>query len=351
MQKTIKLNSLREMPVIGVKLLPAIFAEGFVNQGIIHLSNPKVWRDKNICNGMQLDEDDGCFCFSTDLNDKVFDLQGRKFFRVNKDGGWKYFEDTDMIVGTCFYGVLKSNFSDNIMQYGVRRINSKDYCVSAKYFNDFNKTDSEDKKTIIILDLFRFCDLVIDALMKLGVERNEIFLSMVYYVNKHFPFCTVERFPFEYFLKDSAFSEQAEFRLIVASRNIQFYRELRNNNNNISIGNISSFSVIQDRYDTDLDFSIQDNKLIYRIAKPFSLTMDERSFAQLVSELYQIMQNQLPGMPREWYELKAFAKPIIDHLKSKYGVEFRDDWRLYNVPIHLYESLPDIYKGMCIISK
>lgn len=89
MQKTIKLNSLREMPVIGVKLLPAIFAEGFVNQGIIHLSNPKVWRDKNICNGMQLDEDDGCFCFSTDLNDKVFDLQGRKYFRVNKDGTWK----------------------------------------------------------------------------------------------------------------------------------------------------------------------------------------------------------------------------------------------------------------------
>ncbi len=67
----------------------------------------------------------------------------------------------------------------------------------------------------------------------------------------------------------------------------------------------------------------------------------------MVGELYQILQNLLPGEPKSQDELQALTKPIIEHLKYKYNVEYRDDWRLYNVPYELYLSLPDLYKGMC----
>ena len=324
------------------------YAEDFVRKGVIHLSNPKIWRDKNVCNGLQLDEDDGCFCFSNDINDQAFDSQGRNYLRVKKDGGWKYFENTDLIVGSCFYGILKSCFTENSMKYGVRTVDSKNYCVSVDYFNQFNAGSANEKKTIIILDMYRFYDLMIEALVKLGAQRNEIYFSMVYYVNKSIPFATTERFPFEYFLKDASFSSQTEFRLIVASENIEFYKRLQNNYYNLVLGDISSFSIIQDKYDTDLEFSIQNDKLIYKLSKPMILTMDQRSFAQLITELYQIIQNQLPGEPRDPNDLASIASLHIGHIKSKYGVDFRDDGRLYNVPKDLYDTLPEIYKGFCM---
>lgn len=347
MMQIIKLNPQQEFPIMGVKLVDKEFADAFVNQGVVHFSDPKTWRDRNKCNGLQLDEDDGRFCYSTSLNDRLFRKQGRKFERISVNGGWKYFEDTDMIVGSCFYGILLSNFSNNQMIYGVKKVDSQDYCVSVDYFDKFNVDSKAEKKTIIIYDMYRFCDLLVASLVKMGIQKEDIHLSMVYYVNKQVQFGTPESFPFEYFLKDSSFSSQSEFRVIIASKNKDFYKALENNGNNIVLGDISSFAVVQDKYDTDLYFSIQEDKLFFKLAKPITLTLDERSFAELVGELYQIKQNHLPGEPREQEELDVLAKPVIEHLNSKYGVEYRDDWRLYNVPDDLYDTLPEIYKGMC----
>jgi tRNA(Leu) C34 or U34 (ribose-2'-O)-methylase TrmL len=72
--------------------------------------------------------------------------------------------------------------------------------------------------------------MIINAIMNMGVLRDEIHFSSVYYVNKSVPFCTTEVFPFELFLKDAAFKEQSEFRLLVASKNKRFYEKLKENN-------------------------------------------------------------------------------------------------------------------------
>ena len=148
-------------------------------------------------------------------------------------------------------------------------------------------------------------------------------------------------------IKDSSFSKQCEVRILIASKNKSFYTKLKNNNCDISIGDISSFTKVQEKYNSELHFSIQGNELIYSLAVPETLTLNDRDFQQLVSELYQILQNQLPGEPKKKEKLESLAKPIIDHLYNKYGVIFKDDWRLYNVPVNLYSTLPEFYKGMC----
>ena len=238
MTQIIKLNPQQEFPIMGVKLVEEKYVDAFVDQGIIHFSNPKTWRDKNQCNGLQLDEDDGCFCYSYELNDNLFDAQGRKYKKICTAGGWKYFEDTDMIVGSCFYGILKSCFMDNHMKYGVKEIGTKDYSVPAGFFNKFNTFDTTEKKTVIIFDMYRFCDLIFEALVRIGAQMDEIFFSMVYYVDKSIHYGVAERFPLEYFLKDLSFSSQAEFRIIVVSNNKNFYKQLQKNGNNIVIGDI-----------------------------------------------------------------------------------------------------------------
>ncbi len=345
--KTIKLNPQKELPVIGVKIIDEQYASDFINKGVIHFSNPKIWRDPKKCSGKQLDEDEGCFCFSIENNDLSYSKAGRCFERTQVNGGWKYFEKTDKIVGTCLYGILKSDFQEREMRYGVRTMPSQNITVPKTYFDNFTVNTDKEEKTIIIFYLPRFCNMVVDKCIEMGAQKEEIFITTVYYVDKKIPFCTLEPFPFEYFLKDNSFSSQAELRIIIASKNEEFYRKLQESNNNIIIGDISKFAVVQDKYKFDLDLSIQGNKLLYKLSTPISLSLDDRSFAELVGELYQILQNLLPGEPKSQDELQALTKPIIEHLKYKYNVEYRDDWRLYNVPYELYLSLPDLYKGMC----
>ena len=345
--ETIKLRPREEIPVIAVKSIDEKYAFDFINNGSIHFSNPKAWRNKDLCSGKQLDEYDGCFCVSANKLDRQLEKTGRRVRREYKNTEWLYFEDTDYIVGTCFYGVFLSEFEDTIMKYGVETIPAKGTVVPSTYFKNFVDKFEDDRKTVIILDFPRLLLLIKEALVQMGVTEEEILISQVYYVNKKIPFFVNEPFPFEYFLKDIEFSEQAEFRIIIASKNKEFYKQLKRNNGNIIIGDISSFSAIQDTYSSDLDFSIQGNHLIYKLAKPITLKLDDRSFSELVQELYQIQQNRLPGEPKTKDELEVLMKPIIDHLKEKYGTEYRDGWRLYNVPYEEYRSLPDIYKGMC----
>jgi len=347
--KRIKLNPQKEFPVIGIKIIGEKYAPDFVNKGVVHFSNPQIWRDSTICSGKQLDKDEGCFCYSTVRNDLQFLKIGRHFECSSDRGGWKYFEKTGLIVGACFYGVLKSSFRNTIMRYGVKTIPSQNAVIPKDYFDTFidgcDKTINQ--KAIIIFDLPKFCKMIIDKSIEMGALKEEIFISTVYYVNKKVPFCTVDPFPFEYFLKDDSFSNQAELRIIIASKNEDFYKNLQNSNYNITIGDISQFSVLQDQYTSDLDLSIQGDKLLYKLSSPITLTMDDRSFAELVMELYQILQNHLPGEPKSQDELKNLSKPIIEHINTKFGVEFKDDWRLYNVPKKLYFTLPDLYKGLC----
>lgn len=348
--KTIKLNPKKELPVIGVKILDEQYAEDFVKRGQIHFSNPGTWRDSSFCNGKQYDPDDGCFCFSLEENDEVFRKAGRRFIKKKTREGWKYFEDTDSIVGTCFFGIKKEDFKDGVAQYGVRHIPSKEMMVSKEFFLKFREKNDESKnqKAIIIFDLYKFYDLVVSALLDVGFQKQEVFISTVYYVKKSIPFCSLELFPFEYFLKDEAFSEQAELRIMIASNNERANHCFQENNNNLIIGNISSFAIVQDNYDEDLYLSIQENKLLYSLATPVSWTFDDKSFKELIIELYQILQNQLPGPPKEAKELESLVKPLIEYLKDKYGVLFRDDWRLFNVPYDLFLTLPDLYKGLCM---
>jgi len=350
MQKIIKLNVNKELPVMGIKIMEDEYVDDFVNKGVIHFSYPQTWRDASLCSGEQLDEDEGCFCYSKENNDRQYTLMGRKFKKIRLKNGWKYYEDNNLIVGTCFYGIMKSEFKESRMQYGIKSIKTKDLIVPKDYFGEFCKGVGKTQKVVIVFDFKRLINAIVEEAIKIGASSDEIYISPVYYVNKKIYYCTTEMYPFEYFLKDDDYSKQAEIRVIIASKNKKFYQRLSKNNNNISIGDISSFATIQENYTENLSFSIQGDKLIYSLSRPITLTLDERSFAEIVQELYQIKQNQLPGEAKEQRELDALAKPLIEYLNKKYGVEYRDDWRLYKVPENLYNTLPELYKGMCILA-
>lgn len=159
--KNVIQNPQNELPVICVKIMDEKFIHGFINEGIIHFSNPKTWRDKRQCDGKQLDEMDGCFCSSqTQIGDELMHLR-RNFTEEIIDGKWSYFENTDLIVGTCFYGIHLSEFQEGTMKYGVKEISTRERIVPKEYFTSFNKAENTSNKVVVIFDFPKLKELII----------------------------------------------------------------------------------------------------------------------------------------------------------------------------------------------
>ena len=346
--KTIRLKPELEIPVICIKLMEEKYCEDFMKRGIIHFSDPKVWRDNSICTGMQLDEDEGCFCVNDKMLDRLFEQNNRKFIKIKKDNLYKYFSSNDLLVGTCFYSISKKDFKDTFTKYGRLNVPSKYFTVPYNYFKQFIISNSTEYKTIMIVDFWKFIDLLTKKIMSMGVKRDEIYMSKVYYVNKTTTYLIKDNHPFEYFLKDSRFSEQSEFRVIICTKNKDFYSKLKKHNNNIEIGDISSFAKMEDMYEDNLYFSIQGNQLLYSKANPIIKKFEDMSFKEIVNCLYQTLQNYLPGEPLTPDEIVKHTQVFVELLKEKYGVTFRHDWRLINVPYKDYLTLSKLYQGMCV---
>ena len=340
----------KELPVIGVKIIEEKYASDFIDKGVIHFSQPSVWRDSTQCSGNQLDKDEGCFCSSINPIDSY--IRNRSFKREKDNNLYKYYENNEMIVGTCFYGIERNGFKEGITKYGVKLVSSKNFKVSLEYFKKFYEQIKDNVKTIIIFDMWKFYELLIEKIIEMGAKREEIYLSKVSYVNKSDQFYIKDNFPIEYFYKDNKFSEQNELRIMIASKNKSFYDNLEKNNNNIIIGDISSFTRIENKYEEDLEFTIEGKKLIYKTATPIIKELKDLPFNELVILLYQGMQNHFPGEPMNNEEKMRHANCFEKILREEFGVIFnKDDWRLYEVPYKEYLTLPELYKGMCLSLK
>ena len=343
---TIKLNPFQEKPVIGIRIVDKEYADSLA-KGIIHFTDPSVWRDPRKCSGLQLDLDDGCFCSSLIDNDEALKEHGRAFVKEIRDGVQKYYEKKDNLAGCCFFAIKQSDFKDGKQQYGVKIIESKELVVQKDYFDNFIENEKCNKKVVVFFDMWDILDRIIKALIKLGCDREEIFFGNVYYVNKTLPYASVNGFPFEYLLKDEKFKNQSEFRIIVFSSNENFWVQFKQNNYNLDIGDISSKTIVQEYYQKDLYFSIQGNQLLFSLATPIVTTGEEVSFSELIGTIYQLLQNMWPGPPLTQKEINAKVNGLSALLYKRFGVKLCDDWRLENVPYNLYLTLPDIYKGMC----
>lgn len=333
------------MPVIGIRIIDKQYSEDFVNKGIIHFSSPKDWTDKNKASGHQLDVNEGCFCFSTEDNDEALKERGRAFIKMQSDGNYRYFSDSSKVLACCFYGIKKSDFKRWKMKYGVEQIDTLDFKVERSYFDKFNDKDSKEKAVIIVFDLPAFVNRLYEKLIKFGFQASDIQVLPVYYVCKSLPFYCKEPFPFEYFLKDSEFVEQSEFRILINCSNEALLKKFNECDCNVALGDISKYTHVQDFYEDDLHFSIQGNKLIYNLATPIHTHINEMSFEDLVGILMQVQDNKLPQGVLTEEEIDAHMKPIEALLRDKFHVLYlREQRTLINVSEELNRRLEAKYK-------
>jgi len=340
----IKLNPRREMPVIGIKIMDKKYAEGFVKEGVVHFSSPGVWKDDAQASGRQLDVDEGLFCLSTEDNRPALKMDGRAFIETKDGGLYKYYSDSSEVLACCFYGVNKTSFEKKPVKYGVETIDSFRSTVGCSYFDTFNEKIGHEKAVVIIFDFPSFIKRLRNTLVTMGFKPEDIICHPVYYVCKSTPFYCKEPFPFEYFLKDQAYREQLEFRVLLRSRDKFLFERFKEGKCNIAIGDISKIASIQDYYKDGLSFSIQGNKLIYQLATPETIDLDDLPIESLVSLLLQTQGNRLPQGIMSKEEIEKGMNVLEEAIFKKTGITYDRESRTFlNVNEDIRKKLDSLF--------
>ena len=342
-----------EKPVMALRLTDSRYCNEFVHQGKIHLSDSETWRDKTSCSYGQLDRDEGCFCKSFEDQDKIFSLIGIEYKKTLEDNCYRYFYDCGAVLGLCFYGILLSSFSEKYLTpWGTKQ---KRFAVSAKYFSEFYpdltmeqyKRMEIDKRPAIVFiyDFFRLTDLIKKELLRLGFTNEEIFIGPVFYCDKTRPFIVNMNHPLEYFLKDREFCEQHEFRIIISSNNRELLGVLKQNNNDIVIGDVSNIATVQNFYFEEFDLAIEGSTLIYKLSESQTTHIRDMNFEELASLILQIELNLLPQGKLDEKEQNEALDNMAKIMYEKYGITYQKKSAIFgHIEKKQYDMLPEWYR-------
>ena len=230
----------------------------------------------------------------------------------------------------CAYGLDSQKFKKSIDENGRAH-----YCFSVpnSYFNGFSNGRTQDSYSnidlseqpvvILINNPYEFFQRIISSLVSMGVEQNDIIISPVTYIDKSKPMVVPQSTPIELLVKDNAYADQSEIRIIIKSKNKKFLDYLENHNNIITIGDISDISSISDYYFNDMKLERFGNRrLMISLPNPRTYNIKDLNYFELEDLVTNIINGfvkieNYPENAKTWQEK---LKPIIDVFENKYGV-------------------------------
>lgn len=306
-------------------------AEEFVN-GKIKFGKPEKWIEfENNGNKGVGDSLEGVF-LATNKNDNSLFINNLK---KNKENGFfiknnlLYFRNkrTTQLFCLCFYGLN----SDMFINKDVDRFGNEHYYASVhrEYFSTFSGIKSEQEYfkmnelhrqvVLFIKNPPKFFEKIISFFEKLGVDRKDIIISPIDYVDLRKPFVKLIKHPYELLVKDNDFSIQSEIRIIINSTSKAFIEYMDNHKGIIDIGNIKEYVDIYENYFHDLLIEKSENELLFTL--PFSVKEDVSSFSlrRIISIYVQVYNDKLP------YEISSEKRnQILNSLekiiKEKYNI-------------------------------
>ncbi|RNB82104.1 hypothetical protein EDM59_21065 [Brevibacillus nitrificans] len=240
------------------------YAETFLKKGEIKFSTPSSWVkyafEKGEGRGDKLEGTMATFhAFDiehlTKLNQKYRKYSDLERIRIGQRIYLKRARDMELPC-FCFYLVKQSLF-DCPNEEGVHRVTGT---VPASYFRDFmdnldpkevEKLDQKDKPAVIVINDYKeFEQRIINALMALGLNREEIIITRVAYIDfdkygEHGWWDFGQKSPMELTIKHTRFENQSEGRIIINTDNERITQIL---GKPIEIGSLEDIATVSNTY-------------------------------------------------------------------------------------------------------
>lgn len=317
------------------------YANDFL-KGKIRFSQPKNWIEAEINGNKGLgDSLEGVF-FSTHKDDPStlvtklksnpninhFEYNNNIYFRRN---------EIENLFCLCFYGVNENKFNEKITDlYGKTH---DMLIVNQDYFKDFSKKitkeqylemeESEKPVVLFIMNARKIIEKIQTFFENMGVEKNDIIIRPVEYMDKNVNMISFLPYPNEIFLKDNYYNNQSELRIVINSKNARFINYMKTHNNIIDIGDIQDFVKLHDFYFEDLKI-IKDspNSIVYNLSFPQDRCINDMNLSELLDIYAAIHTNQKYReiMCRK-INIKEFNDDLVKLIEDKYKliVAFNQD--------------------------
>lgn len=307
------------------------FANDFRN-GKIYFNQPQKWiEEEEKGNKGRGDALEGTF-ISAKENDKsqfIEDLK-KNYTNFCKDG-YIYFRRKEIadLYSLCFYGLNDDSFTEkNVDDDGKVHYISR---VENSYFTDFsdNITEkmydsldfNEQPVVLFISNPHKLFEKVINFFKKFGIRDEEIIISPVEYIDKKLVSISTVPFPTELLLKDKFYSKQSELRIIINSKNADFLKYMKENNNIIDIGNIEDITDIYEYYFHDLLIErTGKNEIIFTLPSPQTTPLNELNLQSLLEVLNRVINKKMSSTLNE-EEVKELIDTIKEIIFEKYKME------------------------------
>ena len=228
------------------------------------------------------------------------------------------------------YGLRDDSFLREVSSDGRAHYKTR---ITQKYFSSFTdyKTREEYEKAdpqqqpvvVFIKNPHAFFTRIREFLFSLGVKEEEIIISPVEYLDRYTRMVAAVPPPMELLLKDKAFEEQSEVRIIINSTSTQYLKYMQEHNNTLAVGSLEDITEIYNYYFDDMSIERYGSKgMLFSLPESKTLKIEDMSFFELEDLLFNILRGtvEMTGIPKEWTTWEEKLKPLADLFYSKYGV-------------------------------
>ena len=335
-----------------------------LQQGDLYFGSPQQWIDiEKKGNKGQGDVLEGTF-MSAEISDNSSIIRALKInptIEFFNHRGFVYFRRYSIlnIRCLCLYGLHNTAFSKEIKPDGRACYRTK---IKKSYFSDFTEYKNreeykradyaEQPAVVLINNPYEFFERIRSFLLTLGVKENEIIISPVEYINKYTPMLVNTQPPKELLLKDEAFAEQSEVRIIINSTSSKYLEYMKEHNNTISIGSLADITDIYDYYFDDMEIErIGNKRAMISLPQSKAYQIQDLNYLELEDLLFSILGEtvELTGTScnDSW---RNKLKPIIDLFYTKFGivldVDDNKNVSMHNVPDELLRQSREKYKHL-----
>lgn len=306
------------------------YAKALLSKGNIRFGKPLEWIEYASTNGEgRGDALEGVFASCDQTNTKTIESLLSDKDTICKTIDNKCFFQRKQVLNLrtfCLFGVNDDLFTT--FEWTAQHKLQPTGNVTLEYFNDFYSeyteeeydSLSEDKKPVVIMitNPHLFFERIRDFFINFGIDKEDIIISPVQYIDIKSDFIISSPSPSELFFKSDRFSIQREIRIVLNIHDIKLIEKIEKCNGIFNIGQMDDIAEIYDYYFHDMPMQLENDALYFVLPKP--ITEEISTPEQCIGYIMYALADEIPQCSNI-KETNDFISGMCKLLEDKFGYQ------------------------------